>query len=193
MLFEKKRFKGAHSPLPEQQEPKTSADWCIGIWHEGVAWGKMMAQNLYFRSDYRKKNVVLSSNRFSHQVRTSDVRSQYDRKARAPTSYAYHVLLFFKKGTNSTLRTSIVRNFISRGVKMRISAREACVKPHLRTRSDIKVVCRRVVSSFWYFDVRILKMVWKMKKRLRTKCVCKHTCQLPTNHTFFKPRKRFEI
>ena len=37
------------------------------------------------------------------------------------------------------IRTSIVRNFISRGVKMRISAREACVKPHLRTRSDIKV------------------------------------------------------
>ena len=36
-------------------------------------------------------------------------------------------------------RTSIVRNFISRGVKMRISAREACVKPHLRTRSDINV------------------------------------------------------
>ena len=35
-------------------------------------------------------------------------------------------------------RTSIVRNFISRGVKMRISAREACVKPLLRTRSDIK-------------------------------------------------------
>ena len=35
-------------------------------------------------------------------------------------------------------RTSIVRNFISRRVKMRISAREACVKPHLRTRSDIK-------------------------------------------------------
>ena len=35
-------------------------------------------------------------------------------------------------------RKSIVRNFISRGVKMRISAREACVKPHLRTRSDIK-------------------------------------------------------
>ena len=35
-------------------------------------------------------------------------------------------------------RTSIVRNFISRGVKMRISAREACVKPHLQTRSDIK-------------------------------------------------------
>ena len=34
--------------------------------------------------------------------------------------------------------TSIVQNFISRGVKMRISAREACVKPHLRTRSDIK-------------------------------------------------------
>ena len=30
--------------------------------------------------------------------------------------------------------------FISRGVKMRISAREACVKPHLRTRSDIKKV-----------------------------------------------------
>ena len=36
------------------------------------------------------------------------------------------------------VRTSIVRNFILRGVKMRISAREACVKPHLRTRSDIK-------------------------------------------------------
>ena len=36
-------------------------------------------------------------------------------------------------------RTSIVRNFISRGVKMRISAREACVKPHLRTRSDINI------------------------------------------------------
>ena len=37
-------------------------------------------------------------------------------------------------------RTSIVRNFISRGVKMRISAREACVKPRLRTRSDIKYI-----------------------------------------------------
>ena len=36
-------------------------------------------------------------------------------------------------------RMSIVRNFISQGVKMRISAREACVKPHLRTLSDIKV------------------------------------------------------
>ena len=35
-------------------------------------------------------------------------------------------------------RTRIVRNFISRGVKMRISARKACVKPHLHTRSDIK-------------------------------------------------------
>ena len=38
------------------------------------------------------------------------------------------------------LRTRIVRNFISRGVKMRISAREACVKPHLRTQSDINYV-----------------------------------------------------
>ena len=39
-------------------------------------------------------------------------------------------------------RTSIVRNFISRGVKMRIYAglREACVKPHLRTRSDINII-----------------------------------------------------
>ena len=37
-------------------------------------------------------------------------------------------------------RTSVVRNFISRGVKMRISAREACVKPHLRTRSDINPI-----------------------------------------------------
>ena len=37
-------------------------------------------------------------------------------------------------------RTSIVRNFISRGVKMQISAREACVKPHLRTQSDIKLL-----------------------------------------------------
>ena len=36
------------------------------------------------------------------------------------------------------VRTSIVRNFISRGAEMRISASEACVKPHLRTRSDIK-------------------------------------------------------
>ena len=52
-------------------------------------------------------------------------------------------------------RTSIVRNFISRGVKMRISAREACVKPHVRTRSDIKNVsltqkknCPMVVRKF---------------------------------------------
>ena len=43
-------------------------------------------------------------------------------------------------------RTSIVRNFISRGVKMRISAREACVKPHLRTQGDIKIyTCRLTV------------------------------------------------
>ena len=40
-------------------------------------------------------------------------------------------------------RTSIVRHFISRGVKMRISAREACVKPYLRTRSDINIVKTR--------------------------------------------------
>ena len=33
------------------------------------------------------------------------------------------------------VRTSIVRNFISRGVKMGIFAREACVKPH-----DIKYI-----------------------------------------------------
>ena len=42
----------------------------------------------------------------------------------------------------NVFRTSIVRNFISRGVKMQISAREACVKPHLHTRSDIKVLFR---------------------------------------------------
>ena len=46
-------------------------------------------------------------------------------------------------------RTSIVRNFISRGVKMRISAREACVKPHLRTRSDINIYTLKVHNSFW--------------------------------------------
>ena len=45
-------------------------------------------------------------------------------------------------------RTSIVRNFILRGVKMRISAREACVKPHLRTRSDIKLIS---FGIFWIF------------------------------------------
>ena len=31
----------------------------------------------------------------------------------------------------NVFRTSIVRNFMPRGVNMRISAREACVKPHL--------------------------------------------------------------
>ena len=49
---------------------------------------------------------------------------------------ASDVITLFKK---TFFRTSIVRNCISRGVKMRISAREACVKPHLRTRSDIKI------------------------------------------------------
>ena len=39
----------------------------------------------------------------------------------------------------NVFRTSIVRNFISRSVKMRISAREACVRPHFHTRSEIKV------------------------------------------------------
>ena len=38
----------------------------------------------------------------------------------------------------NVFHTSIVRNFILRGVKMRIPEREACVKPHLQTRSDIK-------------------------------------------------------
>ena len=38
----------------------------------------------------------------------------------------------------NVFRTIIVRNFISRSVNMRISAHEGCVKPHLRTRSDIK-------------------------------------------------------
>ena len=41
-------------------------------------------------------------------------------------------------------RTSIVRNFIPRGVKIRISARKACVKPHLRTRSDIKTIMHAI-------------------------------------------------
>ena len=51
------------------------------------------------------------------------------------------------------VRTTIVRNFISRGVKMRIFAREACVKPHLRTRSDIKIFTHRLrftkISLTW--------------------------------------------
>ena len=50
------------------------------------------------------------------------------------------------------VRTSIVRNFTSRGVKMRISAREACVKPHLRNRSDIKIFFRDI-------SVRVLRIV----------------------------------
>ena len=41
------------------------------------------------------------------------------------------------------VRTRIVRNFISRDVKMQISAREACVKPHLLTLSDIKTIIVR--------------------------------------------------
>ena len=44
-----------------------------------------------------------------------------------------------KRCQENVFRTSIVRNFILRGMKMRISAREACVKSHLRTRSDIKI------------------------------------------------------
>ena len=55
-------------------------------------------------------------------------------------------------------RTSIVRNFISRGVKMRISAREACVKPHLRTRSDIKCFITRTEKS----GRQVLKNVYKV-------------------------------
>ena len=50
---------------------------------------------------------------------------------------ASDVITFVK---TTFFRTSIVRNFISRGVKMRISAHEACVKPYLRTRSAIKYV-----------------------------------------------------
>ena len=49
---------------------------------------------------------------------------------------ASDVITLVKK---SFVRTSIVRNFISRGVKMRISAR---VKLHFRTRSDIKNISR---------------------------------------------------
>ena len=48
------------------------------------------------------------------------------------------------------VRTSIVRNFILRGVKMRIFAREACVEPHLRTRSDINTFT--VVYNLSYFS-----------------------------------------
>ena len=44
---------------------------------------------------------------------------------------ASDVIILVKK---TFVRTSIVRNFIPRGVKMRISARQACVKPHLLTR-----------------------------------------------------------
>ena len=40
----------------------------------------------------------------------------------------------------NVFRTSMVRNFISRGVKMRISARAACVRPHFHTRSEIKII-----------------------------------------------------
>ena len=60
-------------------------------------------------------------------------------------------------------RTSIVRNFISRGVKMRVSAREACVKPHLRTRSDIikryiNICCqKRSYLKFFNFLNSLLK------------------------------------
>ena len=50
----------------------------------------------------------------------------------------------------NVFRTSIVRNFISRGVKMRISAREACVKPHLCTRSDIKYIFKKSNKNWCY-------------------------------------------
>ena len=58
-------------------------------------------------------------------------------------------------------RTSIVRNFISRGVKMRISARDACVKPHLRTRSDIKIFICNVRNTRWGLILRWCEMVMK--------------------------------
>ena len=60
-------------------------------------------------------------------------------------------------------RTSIVRNFISRGVKMRIAAREACVKPHLCTRSDIKIFI-----PLWYSKRRLSWPVgqWKSEGML---------------------------
>ena len=65
-------------------------------------------------------------------------------------------------------RTSIVRNFISRGVKMRISAREVCVKPHLRTRSDIKNLTWAPV------------IVWKRKKPspFRSSEECSHKMEI---------------
>ena len=61
-------------------------------------------------------------------------------------------------------RTSIVRSFISRGVEMRISAREACVKPHLRTRSDIKIFFKYLLSRrfrvSWYIRENFLWSHW---------------------------------
>ena len=63
-------------------------------------------------------------------------------------------------------RTSIVRNFISRRVKMRIPAREACVKPHLRTRSDIKNITKSKVIEI------LLKAISRRSHTIRGRIFC---------------------
>ena len=82
------------------------------------------------------------------------------------------------------LRTSIVRNFISRGLKMRISAREACVKPHLRTRSAIKslnflkqmfIYCQtltlfELLTPFFTLFIFTVKHPWRRKTVLKNPC-----------------------
>ena len=98
----------------------------------------------YFLPFFRVSPVNVSSRFFSCSRVVRGTIVHYDTSAmkRFLTSVslqhepkASDVITLVKK---TFFRTSIVRNFISRGVKMRISAREACVKPHLRTRSDIK-------------------------------------------------------
>ena len=84
---------------------------------------------------------------FPHFFSTLTTRPSFCSLSQCPTglesrrfSCQCRVIVHYDTSAMKRFLTSIVRNFISRGVKMRISAREACVKPHLRTGSDIKLI-----------------------------------------------------
>ena len=49
---------------------------------------------------------------------------------------------------------------------MRISAREACVKPHLRTRSDIKCF----THNFRGFNIAVQGRIWTQMVTMLTSC-----------------------
>ena len=93
-------------------------------------WNKQHRRKKERKNERKKEGKNNSTLRYECDETFSD---ECEFAARAEGEWCNHTC------QENVFRTSIVRSFISRGAKMRISARETCVRPHFHTRREIKL------------------------------------------------------